>query len=51
MSPKAATYTERVSVFFSTDQMEQIKAESEKIGVPVGVFIRMATLKVVNGNG
>lgn len=48
MSPKAATYTERVSVFFTTEQMEQIKREAEKLGLSVGVYIRMATMKAVN---
>lgn len=48
MAPKVSTFTERVAVFFTPEQLEKIKAEAEKQGLPVSVFIRMATLKAVN---
>lgn len=48
MSPKDGLYTERIAVFFSKEQLEKVKAEAEKQGLPVSVFIRMATLKAVN---
>lgn len=48
MSPKAATYTERVSVFFTQEQLAQIKVEAERLGLAVGVYIRMATMEKVN---
>ena len=45
MAPKISTFTERVAVFFTKEQLEKIKAEAEKQGLPLSVFIRMVTIK------
>ena len=49
MAPKISMFTERVAVFFTPEQLSKIKAEAEKQGLPVSVFIRMATLKAIKG--
>lgn len=48
MSPREKEYTERINVFFSKDQMEQIKAEAEKLGLTVSAFVRMVVMTEVN---
>ena len=51
MSPKEKKYTERIAVFFTKEQLEQVKAEAEKLGLDVSAFIRMVVMKEVNENG
>ena len=48
MALKFSTFTERVAVFFSKEQLDKIKAEAEKQGMPVSVFIRTTMLKAVS---
>lgn len=48
MAPKVSMFTERVAVFFTPEQLAKIKAEAEKQGLPVSVFIRMVTVKAVS---
>ena len=48
MAPKVSMFTERVSVFFTKEQLDKIKAEVEKQGLPVSVFIRTTVLKAVS---
>ncbi len=50
MAPKVSTFTERIAVFFTKEQLDKIKAEAEKQGLPVSVFIRTTVLKAVSGN-
>jgi len=47
MSPKEKKYTERIAVFFTKEQLEQVKTEAEKLGLDVSAFIRMVVMKVV----
>lgn len=47
MAPKVSMFTERVAVFFTPEQLQRIKAEAEKQGLPVSVFIRTTVLKAV----
>jgi predicted DNA binding CopG/RHH family protein len=49
MSPKKECFTERINVFFTKDQLEQIKAEAEKLGLTVSAYVRMVVVKEVNG--
>lgn len=51
MSPKKECFTERINVFFSPEQLEQIKAEAEKVGLTVSAYVRMVVMKEVNKNG
>ena len=48
MAPKVSTFTERVAVFFTKEQLDKIKAEAEKQGLPVSVFIRTTVLRAVS---
>lgn len=51
MAPKSITFTERVAVFFTKEQLDKIKAEAERQGLPLSVFIRMVLIKEVCKNG
>ena len=48
MAPKYSMFTERIAVFFTKEQLDKIKAEAEKQGLPVSVFIRTTVLKAVS---
>ena len=48
MSPREKEYTERINVFFSKEQMEQVKAEADKLGLTVSAYVRMVVMKEVN---
>lgn len=48
MAPKASIFTERIAVFFSKEQLDKVKAEADKQGLPVSVFIRSTVLKAVD---
>ena len=49
MSPRKKEYTERINVFFTQEQMEQIKHEASKVGLTVSAYVRMVVIKEVNG--
>lgn len=49
MSPKRKQHTERINVFFSPEQLEQIKANAEKRGISVSAYIRMVVIKELEG--
>lgn len=51
MAPKVSTFTERIAVFFTKEQLNKIKAEAERQGLPLSVFIRMVLIKEVCNNG
>ena len=44
MSPKKEQYTERINVFFTPEQLEQIKAKAEKLGLTVSAYVRMVAV-------
>ena len=48
MSPKEKKYTERIGVFFTKEQLEQIRAEAERLGLDVSAYVRMVVMKEVN---
>lgn len=48
MSPKKECFTERINVFFTPEQLEQIKAEADKLGLTVSAYIRMVVVKEVS---
>ena len=48
MSPREKEYTERINVFFSKEQMEQVKDEADKLGLTVSAYVRMVVMKEVN---
>ena len=48
MSPRDKEFTERVAVFFTPEQLEQIKAEADKLGLTVSAYVRMVVMKEVN---
>lgn len=48
MSPREKEFTERINVFFTPEQMKQIKAEAERVGLTVSAFVRMIVMKEVN---
>ena len=49
MSPKRKQNTKRINVFFSPKQLEQIKANAEKLGISVSAYIRMVVIKELEG--
>jgi predicted DNA binding CopG/RHH family protein len=48
MSPKERKYTERIAVFFTKEQLEQVRAEAERLGLDVSAYVRMVVMKEVN---
>jgi len=48
MSPRDKEFTERISVFFTPEQMEHVKAEAGKLGLTVSAYVRMVVMKEVN---
>lgn len=51
MSPREKEFTERINVFFTLEQLAQIKAEAQKLGLTASAYIRMVVMKEVNRNG
>ena len=51
MSPKEKKFTERIAVFFTKEQLDQIRAEAEKLGLEVSAYVRMVVMKEVNSDG
>ena len=51
MSPREKEFTERINVFFTPEQMEQIKREASKVGLTVSAYVRMVVMKAVNERG
>lgn len=51
MSPRAKEFTERINVFFSKEQLKQIEAEAEKLGLTVSAYVRMVVVREVYKNG
>ena len=47
MSPRKEEFTERINVFFTPEQMEQVKAEAVKLGLTVSAYVRMVVMKEV----
>ena len=50
MSPREKEFTERINVFFTPEQMEQVKRESNRVGLSVSAYVRMVVMKEVNRN-
>ena len=50
MSPREKEFTERINVFFTPEQLAQIKAEAQKLGLTASAYIRMVVMKEVNRN-
>ena len=48
MSPRKKEFTERINVFFTPEQLEQIKAEAQKLGLTASAYVRMVVMKEVN---
>ncbi len=48
MSPREKEFTERVQVFFTKDQMEQVKSEAAKLSLTVSAYVRMVVMEEVN---
>lgn len=48
MPRKEKEYTERINVFFTKEQLQDLKKEAEKKGLPVSVYVRMIVVKEVN---
>ena len=48
MSPKDRQYTERINVFFSPEQMEQIKVNADRLGISVSAYVRMVVIERLN---
>lgn len=48
MSPRTKEFTERINVFFSKEQLKQIEAEAEKLGLTVSAYVRMVVVMEVN---
>ena len=51
MSPREKEFTERINVFFTPEQLAQVKAEADKFGLTVSAYVRMVVVKEVNQNG
>lgn len=50
MSPRAKEFTERINVFFSKEQLKQIEAEAERLGLTISAYVRMVVMREVNRN-
>ena len=48
MPPREKEFTERINVFFTPEQMEQIKHEASRVGLTVSAYVRMVVMKEVN---
>lgn len=48
MSPREKEYTERINVFFTPEQLAQVKAESDKLGLTVSAYVRMVVMQTIN---
>lgn len=48
MSPRAKEFTERINVFFSKEQLKQIEAVAEKLGLTLSAYVRMVVVMEVN---
>lgn len=44
MSPRKKEYTERINVFFTPEQLKQVKAEADKSGLTVSAYVRMMAI-------
>ena len=47
MSPKDKQFTERINVFFSPSQLEQIKSIADHLGISVSAYIRMVVIEKI----
>lgn len=45
MSPKQKQHTERINVFFSPEQLEQIKENADRLGISVSAYVRMVVIE------
>ncbi len=50
VSPREKEFTERINVFFTPEQIEQVKREASKVGLTVSAYVRMVVMKDVNHN-
>ncbi len=48
MSPRDKEFTERIQVFFTKEQMEQVKSEAAKLSLTVSAYVRMVVMEEVN---
>ena len=48
MVSRVSTFTERVTVFFTPEQLAKINDEADKRGLPLSAFIRMVVVKAVS---
>lgn len=51
MSPRNSQYPERINVFFSTEQLNKIKQNADRIGISVSAYIRMVVLEKLDKVG
>lgn len=47
MSPRRKAFTERINVFFTREQLENIKFRAEEMGISVSAYVRFAVLKEI----
>lgn len=45
MSPRKTEFTERINVFFTPKQLEQIKTEADMLGLTVSAYVRMVVIQ------
>ena len=45
MSPREKEFTERINVFFTPEQMEQVKREANDVGLTISAYVRMAVME------
>ena len=48
MSPREKEFTERINVFFTPEQMEQVKHEASNVGLTVSAYVRMIVMNKIN---
>ena len=51
MSPKSSQNTERINVFFSPDDLAELKQDAKRRGLTVSALVRMIVLEWMDKGG
>ena len=48
MSPRKTEFTKRINVFFTPEQLEQIRDEADRSGLNVSAYVRMVVMTTIS---
>lgn len=48
MSPRKTEFTERINVFLTPEQLEQIRDEADRFGLTVSAYVRMVVMITIS---